>query len=64
MNKEYVAILKQFITAYEQAKDKEAFISMWKNTLNTPDEPQTLQDAYNEAYGNALIQLYENEVSW
>lgn len=64
MNKEYVEILKQFITAYEQAKDEEVFRHMWKHTLNTPNEPHTLQDAYNEAYGSALIQLYANEADW
>lgn len=50
-------ILLKFIELYEQANDKESFIKMWKETLLTPDEPLTLQDAYNAAYGSALAQL-------
>lgn len=64
MKPEYVEILKQFIASYELANDKEAFITMWKEALNTPNEPMTLQDAYDEAYGNALIQVYANEEEW
>ena len=56
--KEYVEILKQFIRLYRDAKDKEAFITMWEETLSVPgEEPYTLEDAYNEAYGSALAQL-------
>ncbi len=58
MNKEIVEILKQFIKLYKNAKDKEAFITMWEETLSVPDDkPYTLEDAHNEAYGMALTQL-------
>jgi hypothetical protein len=58
MNRECVEILKQFIKLYKNAKDKEAFITMWEETLSVPDDkPYTLEDAYNEAYGMALAQL-------
>lgn len=58
MNKECVEILKQFIKLYRNAKDREAFITMWEETLSVPnEEPYTLEDAYNEAYGMALVQL-------
>ena len=59
MDKEKVALLKQFIQAYKAARDKETFIKMWEDTLaNAEDVPFTLSDAYDEAYGNALIQVY------
>ena len=35
MKPEYVEILKQFIASYELANDKEAFIAMWKEALNS-----------------------------
>ena len=58
MNKECVEVLRQFIKLYRSAKDKEAFITMWEETLSVPDDkPYTLEDAYNEAYGSALAQL-------
>ena len=62
MDKEKIAILKQFIQAYKAANDKEAFIEMWESVLdNSEDVPFTLSDAYDEAYGNALIQMYAEE---
>ena len=62
MDKEIVEVLKQFIQAYEAFNDKEAFINMWKDILNNTDsETLTITDAYDEAYGNALIQVYANE---
>ena len=54
-------LLLRFINLYEQANDKEAFIKMWKETLLTPDKPLTLQDAYDAAYGEAIIQVLANE---
>lgn len=58
MDKEKVELLKQFISCYEKYTDKEAFINMWKEILNMEDdEPFTLEDAYNNAYGMALAQL-------
>jgi hypothetical protein len=62
MDKEKVAVLKQFIQSYKAANDKEAFIEMWESVLdNSEDVPLTLSDAYDEAYGGALIQLYAEE---
>lgn len=62
MDNEKVELLRQFIQAYRAAKDKEAFIKMWEDTLDNPEDvPFTLSDAYDEAYGNALIQMYANE---
>lgn len=62
MDKEKVAVLKQFIQSYKAANDKEAFIEMWESVLdNSEDVPLTLSDAYDEAYGSALIQVYAEE---
>lgn len=62
MDKEKVAVLKQFIQSYKAANDKEAFIEMWESVLDNPEDvPLTLSDAYDEAYGGALIQLYAEE---
>ena len=62
MDKDKVQVLKQFIAAYKAADDKEAFISMWEAALAEPDiPPLTLQDAYDEAYGDALAQYYALE---
>lgn len=60
MNREIVEVLKQFIQTYEAFNDKEAFINMWKDILNNIDDDVTLTiaDAYNEVYGNALVQVY------
>lgn len=65
MNKEQVAILKQFIQLYKSAADKEAFITMWETVLADADvdAPATLRDAYDAAYGDALISVY-NEEGW
>lgn len=59
-------ILLQFIKMYEDASDKESFIQSMKAILSIDDEPLTLEDAYNEAYGSSLIQLYANnhEAGW
>ena len=51
-------ILLQFIKLYDNASDKEAFIQSMKAILSIYAEPLTLEDAYNEAYGSSLIQLY------
>jgi len=61
MNAEMKDLLLRFINLYEQANDKEAFIKMWKETLLTPNEPLTLRDAYDAAYGEALAQVYAGE---
>ena len=62
MDKEIVEVLKQFIQAYEAFNDKEAFITMWKDILNNAEtDTLTIADAYDEAYGNALIQVYAKE---
>ena len=62
MDKEKVAVLKQFIRSYEAANDKEAFIEMWESVLNnSEDVPLTISDAYDEVYGGALIQMYAEE---
>ena len=59
MDKEKIEFLKQFIQAYKSADDKELFIEMWESVLDNSEEvPFTLSDAYDEAYGNALIQMY------
>lgn len=61
MNAEMRDLLLRFINLYEQAANKEAFIKMWKETLLTPNEPLTLRDAYDAAYGEALAQVYAGE---
>ena len=62
MDKEKIEFLKQFIQAYKSADDKESFIEMWESVLDNSEEvPFTLSDAYDEAYGNALIQMYAEE---
>lgn len=38
--------------------DKETAISLLE-ILVSPSEELTLEDAYNEAYGSALMQIYE-----
>lgn len=63
MDKEKIAVLKQFIQAYKAADDKAAFIEMWESVLDNSEEvPSTLSDAYDEAYGNALIQMYAEDL--
>ena len=59
-------LLLQFIKMYEGASDKESFIQSMKAILSIDAEPLTLEDAYNEAYGESLIQLYANtcEQGW
>ena len=62
MDKDKVEVLKQFIQAYKAVTNKEAFIKMWDDVLNNSETtPLTLADAYDEAYGNALIQMYAEE---
>ena len=57
MNEQLVNSLKLFIKLYEKAQDKEAFINMWKTFLYATNEPFTLEDGYNEAYGNSIAQI-------
>lgn len=59
MDKEKIALLKKFIELYKKAEDKEFFIDTWYTVLSAEpcDEPLTLEDAYNSAYGRALEQL-------
>lgn len=61
MNEEMRQLLLNFIKLYKQANNKEAFIDMWEKTLNTPDTPLTLKDAYDAAYGEAIAQVLANE---
>ena len=62
MDKEKIEFLKQFIQAYKASDDKAAFIEMWESVLDNSEEvPFTLPDAYDEAYGSALIQMYAEE---
>ena len=56
MNKAMVDCLRQFISCYKQAADKEAFIEMWETVLNTPDTPLTISDALDAAEGSAIEQ--------
>lgn len=63
MNKEKLELLREFINAYKNSSDKEAFIDMWDSMIPSDfnnfveEEPMTLQDAYECAYGRALAQL-------
>ena len=62
MDNEKQMILREFIKLYRAANDKEAFISMWEDFVNAPDPaPLTIADAYDNAYGSALIQVYASE---
>jgi hypothetical protein len=57
MNENTRQALLMFIKLYKVVNDKEAFISMWEQILNTPDTVLTLADAYDAAYGSALDQI-------
>lgn len=56
MDKTIVAFLRQFISCYKQATDKDAFIEMWETALDTPDTPLTISDALDAAEGSAIEQ--------
>lgn len=56
MNKAMVDCLRQFISCYKQATDKDAFIEMWETVLNITDTPLTISDALDAAEGSAIEQ--------
>ena len=59
MDEEKVQVLKLFIKLYRQAKNKEVFIDMWDEMLDTKGTELTLKDAYDAVQGDALAQLIE-----
>lgn len=49
--------IESLIGIIRESKDKESAISLLE-ILIAPSEELTLEDAYNEAYGSALMQIY------
>lgn len=50
--------IESLIGIIRESKDKESVISLLE-MLITPGDELTLKDAYDEAYGSALMQIYE-----
>ena len=55
-----MALIREFISLYDTAIDKEAFIDMWRNFVNGDEIPLTLADAFDAVEGEAYAQVYAN----
>lgn len=50
--------IESLIVVIRSSKDKDMVIELLKKMI-APSEPLTIADAYDEAYGSAIAQTYE-----